>query len=109
MADGAAAGGATGPAPGSSRGRRGRAGDRPLFGALDRGTNNCRLLVAAPAGDSFRVVDAFSRIVRLGEGLAETGELSVAAMDRALSALAICANKLRRREVARVRCIATQA
>jgi exopolyphosphatase/guanosine-5'-triphosphate,3'-diphosphate pyrophosphatase len=84
-------------------------GDRPLFGALDLGTNNCRLLVAAPSGESFRVVDAFSRIVRLGEGLAETGELSQAAMDRAIGALAICASKLKRRQVAHMRCIATEA
>ncbi len=111
MVDGAAAG-ASRATLSSSQGRRGRppkTGDRPLFGALDLGTNNCRLLVAAPAGVGFRVVDAFSRIVRLGEGLAETGELSAAAMDRALGALAICASKLRRREVERVRCIATQA
>src|SRR5215472_18216392 len=45
----------------------------PLFAALDLGTNNCRLLVARPSGAGFRVVDAFSRIVRLGEGLAAAG------------------------------------
>jgi exopolyphosphatase/guanosine-5'-triphosphate,3'-diphosphate pyrophosphatase len=38
-----------------------------VYGALDLGTNNCRLLVARPTGDTFRVIDAFSRIVRLGE------------------------------------------
>ncbi|MEQ9608963.1 MAG: hypothetical protein RLN99_14980, partial [Kiloniellaceae bacterium] len=40
-----------------------------VYAALDLGTNNCRLLVARPARDGFQVVDAFSRIVRLGEGL----------------------------------------
>jgi exopolyphosphatase/guanosine-5'-triphosphate,3'-diphosphate pyrophosphatase len=39
------------------------------YAALDLGTNNCRLLIARPSGDSFRVIDAFSRIIRLGEGI----------------------------------------
>ncbi len=82
---------------------------KPLFGALDLGTNNCRLLVARPTRDGFRVVDAFSRIVRLGEGLAETGRLSEAAMDRAVEALKVCASKIDRRGVTKTRCIATQA
>ena len=79
------------------------------YGALDLGTNNCRLLVAAPTHDSFRVVDAFSRIVRLGEGLSRTGELSEAAQDRAIGALKICAAKLDARKVTRRRLIATEA
>ncbi|MBI1261490.1 MAG: Ppx/GppA family phosphatase [Rhizobiales bacterium] len=80
-----------------------------LYAALDLGTNNCRLLIARRNGDSFRVVDAYSRIVRLGEGLALTGELSQAAMDRAVEALLICATKLERRGATRVRTIATAA
>lgn len=79
------------------------------YGALDLGTNNCRLLVAAPTHDSFRVVDAFSRIVRLGEGLSRTGELSEAAQDRAIGALKICAGKLESKKVTRTRLIATEA
>ena len=43
---------------------------RQTYAALDLGTNNCRLLIARPADDGFVIVDAFSRIVRLGEGLA---------------------------------------
>jgi exopolyphosphatase / guanosine-5'-triphosphate,3'-diphosphate pyrophosphatase len=82
---------------------------RGTYGALDLGTNNCRLLIARPAGDGFVVVDAFSRIVRLGEGLAATGRLSDLAMDRAVAALAICADKLRRRNVTLVRSVATEA
>jgi exopolyphosphatase / guanosine-5'-triphosphate,3'-diphosphate pyrophosphatase len=82
---------------------------RGTYGALDLGTNNCRLLIARPAGDGFVVIDAFSRIVRLGEGLAATGRLSDAAMDRAVAALAICADKLRRRNVTLVRSVATEA
>jgi exopolyphosphatase/guanosine-5'-triphosphate,3'-diphosphate pyrophosphatase len=79
------------------------------YAALDLGTNNCRLLVAAPAAEGFRIVDAYSRIVRLGEGLSLTGRLSDAAMQRAMSALTICADKIRRRGAVKVRAIATQA
>ena len=50
--------------------------DRRSYAAIDLGTNNCRLLIAKPSADGFIVVDAFSRIVRLGEGLAATGRLS---------------------------------
>ena len=79
------------------------------YGALDLGTNNCRLLIARPAGDGFVIVDAFSRIVRLGEGLAASGRLSDAAIERAVAALAVCAEKLRRRHVHLARSVATQA
>ena len=82
----------------------------PFYGALDLGTNNCRLLIARPTGDGgFRVVDAFSRIVRLGEGVARTGRLSQEAQERTLAALRVCANKLRFWNVRRMRLIATQA
>ena len=81
-----------------------------LYAALDLGTNNCRLLIAQPTRPGqFRVVDAFSRIVRLGEGLAASGRLSDEAMDRAIEALRICASKLRNREIRRMRLIATEA
>jgi exopolyphosphatase/guanosine-5'-triphosphate,3'-diphosphate pyrophosphatase len=80
-----------------------------LFAALDLGTNNCRLLVAARTRNGFRVVDAFSRIVRLGEGLSHTGRLQPAAMDRALAALTVCAERIRKRGSPRIRAIATQA
>jgi len=79
------------------------------FAALDLGTNNCRLLVAQPTGGGFRIVDAFSRIVRLGEGLSRSGRLSEAAMERTFAALRICADKIRRYEPVRLRAIATQA
>lgn len=82
---------------------------RSAYAAIDLGTNNCRLLIARPSGDNFVVVDAFSRVVRLGEGLAQTGRLSEAAMDRALGALHICADKLRRRNVHLARSVATEA
>ena len=81
----------------------------PVFAALDLGTNNCRLLVARPSGPSFRVVDAFSRVVRLGDRLATTGELALTAMDRTVEALQVCASKLRRRGVTGFRGVATEA
>jgi exopolyphosphatase / guanosine-5'-triphosphate,3'-diphosphate pyrophosphatase len=81
----------------------------PQFAALDLGTNNCRLLIARPVGAGFRVVDAFSRIVRLGEGLATTGRLSEDATKRALEALKICAAKIVARSVDAGRYVATEA
>lgn len=89
----------------------GEAPRRPeLYAALDLGTNNCRLLIAAPTRPGqFRVVDAFSRIVRLGEGLTASGRLSQAAMDRAVEALKICAEKLNGRTMRKFRLIATEA
>ncbi|MFC3713567.1 Ppx/GppA phosphatase family protein [Sphingoaurantiacus capsulatus] len=82
---------------------------RRAYAALDLGTNNCRLLIARPARQGFYVVDAFSRIVRLGEGLIQSGKLSEAAQDRAVEALKICADKLRRRDVHIARNVATEA
>jgi exopolyphosphatase/guanosine-5'-triphosphate,3'-diphosphate pyrophosphatase len=79
------------------------------YAAIDLGTNNCRLLVAKPSSDGFIVTDAFSRVVRLGEGLVETGRISNRAMDRAVAALSICADKLRRRNVTLARSVATEA
>jgi exopolyphosphatase/guanosine-5'-triphosphate,3'-diphosphate pyrophosphatase len=82
---------------------------RRTYGAVDLGTNNCRLLIARPSEGGFTVIDAFSRIVRLGEGLSRTGELSQEAMDRAVTALGVCAEKLRRRNVSISRSVATEA
>ncbi len=80
-----------------------------LYGALDLGTNNCRLLIATPGPHGFRVTDAFSRIVRLGEGLGGSGALGEAAMARTIEALRVCSNKLKWHKVARHRLIATEA
>jgi exopolyphosphatase/guanosine-5'-triphosphate,3'-diphosphate pyrophosphatase len=86
-----------------------RAERGPYYAALDLGTNNCRLLIAAPTDRGFRIVEAFSRIVRLGEGLSLTGELQPEAMDRAIKALKVCAERLQRRKVTRLRAVTTQA
>src|SRR5687767_6696451 len=82
---------------------------RQAYAAIDLGTNNCRLLIARPQDQNFVVIDAFSRVVRLGEGLAQTGELSQEAMDRAVGALKVCSDKLKRRNVHLARSVATEA
>jgi len=86
-------------------------GTRRTYGALDLGTNNCRLLIARPGGEpgDIVIVDAFSRVVRLGEGLMQTGRLSDAAMDRAVAALGVCADKIARRGITLTRNVATEA
>jgi len=99
------------------RGRRRRRATRagqnnrpaPVYGALDLGTNNCRLLLARPDGEGFRVIDAFSRIIRLGEGITSSGRLSETAIDRAIEALKVCTEKLIRSNVVSARLIATEA
>jgi len=91
------AGGAR-PAPGAG-----------VYAALDLGTNNCRLLIACPIGDGFRVVDSFSRIIRLGEGISATGCISDAAIERAIAALSVCRDKIESRKARRLRLIATEA
>ncbi len=80
-----------------------------VYAALDLGTNNCRLLIACPTGDGFRVIDSFSRIIRLGEGISATGRISEAAIDRAIAALSICRDKMRTKNATRLRLIATEA
>ncbi len=84
-------------------------GREAVYGALDLGTNNCRLLLAKPSRRGFRVVDAFSRIIRLGEGVGQTGRLSDVAMARTMDALKVCASKLERAQVHRSRLVATEA
>ncbi|HEX7886806.1 MAG TPA: Ppx/GppA phosphatase family protein [Phenylobacterium sp.] len=98
-------------APGPPMGGRGRSmADPPCYAALDLGTNNCRLLIATPTpGGGFRVIEAYSRIVRLGEGLGQSGRLSEHAMSRAMAALKVSGEKVRRRRVVKFRAIATQA
>ena len=87
----------------------GRHGRRSAYAALDLGTNNCRLLIAEPASHGFRVIDAFSRIVRLGEGLGNSDRLTEAAVERTVEALRICRAKMQSRGVVRAKIIATEA
>ena len=82
---------------------------RETYAAIDLGTNNCRLLIVEPQGNSFKVIDSFSRIVRLGEGLESSNKLSADAMHRTIEALRVCATKIRRHRVRWMRCVATEA
>lgn len=82
----------------------------PVLAALDLGTNNCRLLIATPGREgSIRILDSFSRIVKLGEGVMRTGMLSEAAIERTVAALKVCAAHLERQGVRHIRAVATEA
>ena len=94
---------------GSGQGGRSKGRKDATFAALDLGTNNCRLLIARDMGSSFRIIDSYSRVVRLGQGLAATGELSQSSMDAAVEAIAVCASKMKSKRVKRWRCVATEA
>ena len=89
--------------------RRRRRKKQPVYAALDLGTNNCRLLIARPQGDRFRVIDSYSKVVRLGQGLATTGRISEASIESAIQALKASSRKMAERKVTRWRCVATQA
>ena len=95
------------PAPALWRTRAAKPGQ--IMAALDLGTNNCRLLIARQGSGGYQVIDAFSRIVRLGEGVSQSGRLSAEAMDRTIEALKICAAKMERRGVSLARAVATEA
>jgi exopolyphosphatase / guanosine-5'-triphosphate,3'-diphosphate pyrophosphatase len=97
------------PTSGGQTGGQSPASLSPVYAALDLGTNNCRLLVARPSRRGFKVIDAFSRIIRLGEGVTATGRLSEAAMARTAAALQVCAAKVSRHQVTRKRLVATEA
>ncbi len=101
----------SGSASGESLGGgQGRVHGAPVaYAALDLGTNNCRLLIARISNDGFRVIDSFSRIIRLGEGVSTTGRISDAAISRAVGALSVCGDKIRAKGAKRLRTIATEA
>ena len=103
--------GPSGPAAGEMLGRgESRVHGMPsAYAALDLGTNNCRLLIARVSNDGFRVIDSFSRIIRLGEGISTTGRISDAAISRAVGALTVCGDKIRAKGAKRLRTIATEA
>jgi len=92
-----------------SGGGRNKSSQANTFAALDLGTNNCRLLIARDAGESFRIIDSYSRVVRLGQGLAATGRLSDESMNAAVEAIGVCASKIKSKRVKRWRCVATEA
>ncbi len=85
------------------------AGAAPLYAALDLGTNSCRMLIAEPHGNQFKVVDSFSKSVQLGAGLEHSGQLSRGSIHRTIQALRVCRQKLNRHKVKRMRLVATEA
>jgi exopolyphosphatase/guanosine-5'-triphosphate,3'-diphosphate pyrophosphatase len=105
--------------PGARAGAAHGPGAAPCYAALDLGSNNCRLLIARSGAEGkragFTVIDSFSRVIRLGEGLGnrscgEAGSaLAPAAMERAMVALGVCKDKIRRHPVVAVRAVATDA
>lgn len=106
----------SGRSAGMARQSANEAASGHVYAALDLGTNNCRLLIARPeqrprrhGADMLRIVDAFSRIVRLGEGLGRAGRISEEAIARTLTALEVCRDKMAARGVTRSRLVATQA
>lgn len=107
--DGASRGSSIRPVAASDAGEARLAPGGDVYAALDLGTNNCRLLIACPTEDGFRVVDSFSRIIRLGEGISATGCISDAAIERAIAALSVCRDKIRSKKAKRLRLIATEA
>src|SRR6202795_2521238 len=109
LRDGLAPRTGAGTAAGGNGAPAGPASGSSVYAALDLGTNNCRLLIACPTGDGFRVVDSFSRIIRLGEGISATGCISEAAIERAIAALSICRDKIESKRAKRLRLIATEA
>jgi len=95
---------------------RAQANGTPVLGAIDVGTNACRLLIAVPEHDASRgqmlvprVIDSFTANVRLGESLERTGTITVAALDRTIAALKECAKRLKKRRVTHIKAIATEA
>ncbi len=81
----------------------------PLYAALDLGTNSCRMLIAEPTGNQFKVVDSFSKSVQLGAGLEHSGKLSRSSIHRTIQALRVCRQKLKRHRVKNMRLVATEA
>lgn len=60
------------------------------YAAIDLGTNSCRLVIAQPTPSSFKVVETFSKITRLGEGIINGNMLAKTAIKRTVSALKVC-------------------
>ena len=80
-----------------------------VIAAIDLGTTSCRLLVARPEGTSFRVIDSFSRVVRLGEGIQANNRLQPGAIARTIEALKICRDKIAKNNVSKIRAVTTEA
>lgn len=83
---------------------------RGNYAAIDLGTNSCRLVIATPTPSSFHIVETFSRITRLGEGIINNNELSHAAIRRTINTLKVCSGVLEEyAPIVRARYVATAA
>ena len=91
-------------------GRLGQQAGGDNYAAIDLGTNSCRLVIATPTPSSFRIVETFSKITRLGEGIINNNELSHTAIRRTINALRVCAGVLEEYEpIVKARYVATAA
>ncbi|MEU9831425.1 Ppx/GppA phosphatase family protein [Streptosporangium sp. NPDC048047] len=77
--------------------------------AIDCGTNSVRLLVADVAHDTLTDVDRRMEIVRLGQGVDETGRLAPEALERTFAAMRGYAGLIERHGASAVRVVATSA
>lgn len=77
--------------------------------AIDCGTNSIRLLIADIEGNSFREVKREMVIVRLGQGVDQTGQFHPDAIERTLAAVDLYAAEIARKGVERIRFCATSA
>lgn len=68
--------------------------DQRNYAAIDLGTTSCRLVIATPTPTSFRIVETFSKVTRLGEGIIKENELTKTAVKRTIVALKVCAGVL---------------
>jgi exopolyphosphatase/guanosine-5'-triphosphate,3'-diphosphate pyrophosphatase len=77
--------------------------------AIDCGTNSIRLLIADIDGSNFREVVRDMEIVRLGQGVDETGQFHPDAISRTLAAVDKFAAEIAKRGVEKIRFCATSA
>jgi exopolyphosphatase/guanosine-5'-triphosphate,3'-diphosphate pyrophosphatase len=77
--------------------------------AIDCGTNSIRLLIADIDGNNFREVVRDMEIVRLGQGVDETGQFHPDAIARTLAAVDKFAAEIAKRGVEKIRFCATSA
>ncbi len=81
----------------------------PTFAAIDIGSNSCRLAIASVVGHKLRVIHEDREVVRLGDSVFQTGEISPDAMAITIRALKRFQKSVQAQPVDRVRVVATSA